>query len=78
VVATRPSTIALADVVLFLAGGRLVASGPHAELLRTTPGYARLVHAYEHDRAAMASSGADVDGSPGARERPPLAIDEPL
>ena len=52
VVATRPSTIALADVVLFLADGRLVAHGAHAELLRTTPGYRELVEAYEQDRAS--------------------------
>jgi ABC-type multidrug transport system fused ATPase/permease subunit len=68
VVASRPSTIALADVVLFLADGRLVAFGTHAELLRSTPGYARLVEAYEHDRAS-----ADADRSPRGRpvdERP--------
>jgi ABC-type multidrug transport system fused ATPase/permease subunit len=52
VVAHRPSTIALADVVLFLADGRLVAFGTHRELLRTTPGYAALVEAYERERAA--------------------------
>ena len=51
IVATRPSTIALADLVLFLDGGRLVAIGPHAELVRTTPGYALLVDAYERERA---------------------------
>ena len=61
VVATRPSTIALADTVLFLAEGRLVAHGPHAELLRTTPGYAALVEAYEHDRADQLEATA-MDG----------------
>jgi ABC-type multidrug transport system fused ATPase/permease subunit len=55
VVATRPSTIALADLVVFLADGRVVAQGTHAELLRTTPGYAAVVEAYEHDRQADAS-----------------------
>jgi ABC-type multidrug transport system fused ATPase/permease subunit len=77
VVATRPSTIALADVVLFLAEGRLVAHGTHAELLRTTPGYAALVEAYEHDRADPARSARASGGSaaPSARE---IVMDEPL
>jgi ABC-type multidrug transport system fused ATPase/permease subunit len=83
VVATRPSTIALADVVLYLAEGRLVAFGPHAELLRSTPGYARLVEAYEHDRAGGVERSAPeqpAHGRPTARESmndEPL-IDEPL
>jgi ABC-type multidrug transport system fused ATPase/permease subunit len=54
VVANRPSTIALADEVLFLEGGRVVAHGPHEELLRTQPTYARMVRAYELDRADRA------------------------
>lgn len=61
VVATRPSTIALADVVLYLAEGRLEAYGTHAELLRTSRGYADLVEAYERDRAG---GGAGPDGEP--------------
>jgi len=52
IVATRPSTISLAELVLFIDGGRLVAAGTHAELLRTTPGYAHLVEAYERERAS--------------------------
>ncbi|HUP87303.1 MAG TPA: ABC transporter ATP-binding protein [Acidimicrobiales bacterium] len=79
VVATRPSTIALADVVLFLAGGRLVAQGAHAELLRTTPGYAHLVEAYEHDRTSGSETRPDRD--PGKRTTPStaeLVMDEPL
>ena len=50
VVANRPSTIALADEVLYLEEGRLVAHGTHLELLAREPGYERLVRAYEHDR----------------------------
>lgn len=50
-VATRPSTIALADQVVYLDGGRVVASGPHVELLRAVPAYAELVQAYETARA---------------------------
>jgi ABC-type multidrug transport system fused ATPase/permease subunit len=58
VVANRPSTIAMADEVLFLEGGRVVAHGPHADLLRTQPTYARMVRAYELDRADRAGETA--------------------
>jgi ABC-type multidrug transport system fused ATPase/permease subunit len=47
VVASRLATIALADRVLYLEAGRLLAEGTHDRLLATTPGYARLVRAYE-------------------------------
>ena len=50
--ANRPATIALADEVLYLVGGRVVAHGSHDELLATIPGYRNLVEAYERDRAA--------------------------
>ena len=52
VVASRLATIALADRVLYLEGGRLLADGAHDELLATTPGYARLVRAYERAEAS--------------------------
>lgn len=59
-VATRPSTIALADVIVYMETGRVVAMGPHEELLGSVPGYAALVHAYEEARidAAMAEGAA--------------------
>jgi ATP-binding cassette subfamily B protein len=47
VVAYRRATIALADEVVFLAQGRVVAIGTHAHLLATAPGYVDLVTAYE-------------------------------
>ncbi|HEX5950034.1 MAG TPA: ATP-binding cassette domain-containing protein, partial [Actinomycetota bacterium] len=46
-VAYRLSTIRLADRVLYLERGRLVASGSHGELMASQPGYAAMVHAYE-------------------------------
>jgi ATP-binding cassette subfamily B protein len=52
VVAYRPSSIALADSVIYLDGGRVVAHGRHVDLLATQPGYARLLQAYEDDAAA--------------------------
>jgi ABC-type multidrug transport system fused ATPase/permease subunit len=54
VVANRPATIALADEVLFLEAGRLVDHGHHTELLARQPTYARMVRAYELDRADRA------------------------
>jgi ATP-binding cassette, subfamily B, bacterial len=55
VVAYRKATIALADEVVHLEGGRVADRGTHAELLTRSPSYARLVNAYEHDPAAAAS-----------------------
>jgi ABC-type multidrug transport system fused ATPase/permease subunit len=50
VVAHRVSTIALADRVLLLDEGRIVAEGTHQELL-AVPAYAALVRAYEQEAA---------------------------
>ena len=50
VIAYRVSTISLADRVLFLERGRIVAEGPHLELLRH-PGYEAMVRAYERASA---------------------------
>ncbi|MBA3304046.1 MAG: ABC transporter ATP-binding protein, partial [Acidimicrobiia bacterium] len=49
VVAHRVSTIALADRVLYIDGGRLLAEGTHTELMATVPGYEALVRAYEDE-----------------------------
>ncbi len=49
-VASRPSTIALADDVVFVADGRVAAHGTHDELLATTRAYRELVEAFESDR----------------------------
>ncbi|MDO8390024.1 MAG: ABC transporter ATP-binding protein [Actinomycetota bacterium] len=61
-VASRPSTIALADDVLFLDEGRVVAHGRHDELLSTVPAYRRLIEAFEHDRAALDAAAATPVG----------------
>lgn len=55
-VAYRPSSIRLADEVVFIEDGRVVAQGTHEELMRTQPGYARLVRAYEEDAAERSRS----------------------
>jgi len=46
-VAYRKATIALADEVVFLAGGRVADRGTHEDLLTRNEAYARLVNAYE-------------------------------
>jgi ATP-binding cassette, subfamily B, bacterial len=57
-VAHRPSTVLLADRVALLAGGRIVATGTHAELLATEPRYVELMGdvaaASEHDDSERA------------------------
>jgi ATP-binding cassette, subfamily B, bacterial len=49
-VATRPSTVALADVVAFIVDGRVAAIGSHDDLLASQPAYRSLIEAYERDR----------------------------
>jgi ABC-type multidrug transport system fused ATPase/permease subunit len=51
IVAHRVSTIALADRVLFMQDGRIVAAAPHAELLATNADYEAMVRAYEAEVA---------------------------
>lgn len=54
VVAYRPASIRLADEVVYVDERRVLAHGRHDELLETTPGYSRLVQAYEEDARRMA------------------------
>lgn len=49
VVAYRPSSIRLADEVVYVDHKRILGHGTHNELIRTQPGYARLVQAYEEE-----------------------------
>lgn len=53
-VASRPSTIALADRVVFVDEGRVVAHGPHGELMDHVADYRALVEAFEADRSTPA------------------------
>jgi ATP-binding cassette, subfamily B, bacterial len=65
IVAYRLATIALADEVIYLEHGRVVAHGTHAQLLGSVPGYANLVTAYEKAEAEREREHVydDPDGS---------------
>jgi ABC-type multidrug transport system fused ATPase/permease subunit len=52
-IASRPSTISLADDVVYVDDGRIVAHGPHGELMDTVPAYRKLVDAFETDRSSQ-------------------------
>ena len=56
VVAYRRATIALADRVVYLEHGRVVAIGTHTELMDREPGYLALVTAYERAEAERVSA----------------------
>ncbi len=69
VIAHRPGTIALADTVVLLDGGLVVASGPHEELLDTEPRYRDVL-------AAMAVE--DADGPPDPDGAPSRSVTAPV
>lgn len=50
IVASRPSTIALADEVLYMDDGCIADRGSHEELLGRSAKYLELIKAFEHDR----------------------------
>ncbi|MFD7082707.1 ABC transporter ATP-binding protein [Streptomyces sp. NPDC059918] len=60
VVAHRLSSAVRADLVVWLEGGRVRATGPHAELWRHEPAY----------RAVFAAGAAEQDGEPGTERGP--------
>jgi ABC-type multidrug transport system fused ATPase/permease subunit len=69
VVAYRRATIALADEVVFVDQGRVVARGPHEVLLAEVEGYRALVTAYEQAEVEVddvLDIGADHDREPAA------------
>lgn len=53
IVASRPSTIALADEVLFLSDGQISDRGRHDDLMSRCVKYRELIHAFEHDREVV-------------------------
>ncbi|HLK94974.1 MAG TPA: ABC transporter ATP-binding protein [Nocardioidaceae bacterium] len=66
VVAYRKATIALADEVLFLEGGRIVDRGTHAELAARSAAYRDIVDAYDQARARTEAAA----GAPSADDVP--------
>ncbi len=68
-VAYRSGSIALADEVAFVADGAVVARGSHDDLLATDPAYARLVEAYDTDRADLGTR-----GGPGTGDRADVGV----
>jgi ATP-binding cassette, subfamily B, bacterial len=65
VVAYRRSSIVLADEVVHVEDGRVVAQGSHDDLLRREPGYAALLQAYDEDAAARTREAEDARNEPG-------------
>jgi ABC-type multidrug transport system fused ATPase/permease subunit len=61
VVAYRRATIALADEVVYVENGRVTARGTHEELLAASPGYLKLLTAYERDAAERAALAEDEE-----------------
>ncbi|HEU4539592.1 MAG TPA: ABC transporter ATP-binding protein [Jiangellaceae bacterium] len=61
VVAYRRATIALADEVVYVESGRVIARGTHDELLASSPGYLNLLTAYERDAAERAALAEDEE-----------------
>ncbi|HEX4175857.1 MAG TPA: ABC transporter ATP-binding protein [Acidimicrobiales bacterium] len=61
IIAHRLSTISLADRVILLDGGQIVADGTHAELLATTPLYSEVLAqaASEEEEEAVAAAGRE-------------------
>ena len=63
IIAHRLSTISLADRVVLLDGGRIVADGTHAELLASTPLYSEvLAQAAKEEQAAEETAAGVVEG----------------
>ncbi len=66
VIAHRPGTIALADTVVLLDGGRVIAAGPHDRLLATEPSYRAVLAAMESAEVASVDDvAADVPSAEG-------------
>ncbi len=61
IIAHRLSTISLADRVVLLDGGRIVADGTHAELLASTPLYAEVLAQAASEEAGRGSGGGRIE-----------------
>ncbi|MFC3998591.1 ABC transporter ATP-binding protein [Nocardiopsis sediminis] len=75
VVAYRRATIELADDVVYMERGTITDRGTHEELLARSPGYNRLVTAYERAAAESAEPTPEVAAH---HEAPPIAVEAAL
>jgi len=69
IIAHRLSTISLADRVLLMDAGRIVADGTHAELMDTVPLYADVLAQGEQELALRAEEEARADAARAAEAR---------
>lgn len=74
-VASRPSTIALADRVVFLHDGAIAATGAHADLMVENATYRSLMEAFEVDREAMSTAAESVVPVEVSRLAPAAGVD---
>ncbi len=70
IIAHRLSTISLADRVLLIDGGRIVADGTHAELMESVPLYAEVLAQGEKDDAIRAEQERYAAAHPGDTATP--------
>jgi ABC-type multidrug transport system fused ATPase/permease subunit len=77
VVAHRRATIALADEVVLLDAGRVVARGRHQDLLESSPGYAALLSAYERAAREREATAAAALAAQPAPEPAPASAPQP-
>ena len=68
IIAHRPATIALADRVVLLMNGKIVADGTHEGLLATNPSYREVLARAEAEELRADDEGDDEDLSPELRE----------
>ncbi|MEX2294052.1 MAG: ABC transporter ATP-binding protein [Acidimicrobiales bacterium] len=62
VIAHRPATIALADRVVLLSEGRIVADGTHVELLSSSPAYREVLASAEQRGAETQTDETELEG----------------
>jgi len=76
IIAHRLSTVSLADRVVLIDDGHVVADGTHAELLATTPLYSEVLAQAEGDVEEVPAQGSDVDA--GDRDVVPVIALDPF